>query len=375
MLQNKIYQNFLIEIFKTFFVILIGLSVIALAVRAVSFLDLIVNNGYPVSTYFQYSLLNLFGIAPKFIPLSFLLALTSFIYKHEQDSEFVILWTSGVKKLSVVNVFFFSSIVILIFYILLSAIFTPLALNKSRQLLSEDKFNSFLPTIRKQQFSDTFKGFTFFVENKYNNELQNIFLHDKGNNLKSLSSNISTTKDTTILAETGLVNKKQMILFNGQIISSKKDYNNEIIKFEQLNVDLTNLSTSTIKKPKLQETSTLKLLSCFKEKNFKKNICKEDLKREIVPTLNRRIVLPFYIPVISLLCSLLLFKSRNFFLNKILIFLYSFILLLFTELALRYTGMNNLIKILFIVLPFILLGTIYSFLTLKFSNFIKIKTT
>ena len=102
MLQNKIYQNFLKEIFKTFFVILFGLSIIALAVRAVSFLDLIVNNGYPVTTYFQYSLLNLFGIAPKFIPLSFLLALTSFILKHQQDSEFIILWTSGVKKISIV---------------------------------------------------------------------------------------------------------------------------------------------------------------------------------------------------------------------------------------------------------------------------------
>ena len=98
MVQNKIYQNFFIEIFKTFLMILFGLSLIALTVRAVSFLDLIVENGYPVTTYFKYSLLNLFGIAPKFIPLSFLLSLTLFVLKHIQDSEFVILWTSGVKK-------------------------------------------------------------------------------------------------------------------------------------------------------------------------------------------------------------------------------------------------------------------------------------
>ena len=78
--------------------ILFGLSLIALTVRAVSFLDLIVENGYLVSTYFKYSVLNLFGIAPKFIPLSFLLALIIFILKHIQDNEFVILWTSGVKK-------------------------------------------------------------------------------------------------------------------------------------------------------------------------------------------------------------------------------------------------------------------------------------
>ena len=60
MLQNKIYQNFTIEIIKNFLMILFGLSLIALTVRAVSFLDLIVENGYLVSTYFKYSILNLF---------------------------------------------------------------------------------------------------------------------------------------------------------------------------------------------------------------------------------------------------------------------------------------------------------------------------
>ena len=136
MLQNKIYQNFFIEIIKTFLIILFGLSLVALTVRAVSFLELIVENGYPVLTYFQYSLLNLFGIAPKFIPLSFLVALTIFIVKHSQDSEFIILWTSGVEKIQVVNLFIFVSITITAFYLIFSTFLSPLALNKSRQLLS-----------------------------------------------------------------------------------------------------------------------------------------------------------------------------------------------------------------------------------------------
>ena len=166
MLQNKIYQNFFIEILKTFLVIVFGLSIIALTVRAVNFLDLIVDNGYPVSTYFKYSFLNLFGIAPKFIPLAFLLSIVIFILKHIEESEFVILWTSGIKKIQVVNLLFFTSVIVLLFYIILSAFLTPIALNKSRQLLSEDQLNSFLPTVRTQQFSDSFKGFTFIVEKK-----------------------------------------------------------------------------------------------------------------------------------------------------------------------------------------------------------------
>ena len=75
MLQNKIYQNFIKEIIKTFLVILFGLTAIAWTVRAVNFLDLVVDDGFAIMTYFQYSILNIFGILTKFIPLSFLLSL------------------------------------------------------------------------------------------------------------------------------------------------------------------------------------------------------------------------------------------------------------------------------------------------------------
>ena len=94
--KQNLSQLFL-EIFKTFFIILLGLSLIALTVRAVSFLDLIVDNGYSVSNYFKYSF-KFIWYTPKFFPLAFLLTITIFITKHLQDSEFIILWTSGVKK-------------------------------------------------------------------------------------------------------------------------------------------------------------------------------------------------------------------------------------------------------------------------------------
>ena len=117
--------------------------------------------------------------------------------------------------------------------------------------------------------------------------------------------------------------KKKMILFNGQIISSRRNNSkNEIIKFEQLNIDLKNLQTGTIKQPKLQETSTLKLLQCINDSKNKSEInCKENTKKEITTVLNRRIVLPLYIPIIALLCSFLLIKTKtqtkNYFFKQI----------------------------------------------------------
>ena len=373
MLQNKIYLNFLLEIFKTFLVILFGLSIIALTVRAVNFLDLIVDSGYPVSTYFQYSVLNLFGIAPKFIPLSFLIAITIFILKHIQDSEFIILWTSGVKKMKLVNLLLFSSIITLIFYLIFTTFVTPNALNKSRKLLSYENLNSFLPTVKSQQFSDSFKGFTFIVEKKINNEIKNIFLHDKGNNLKNLSSNISKISDTTILAKNGIIDQKKLFLFNGQILTSKKNNTeNEIIKFEQLNIDLGDLTTTTIKQPKIQETSTIKLLECLFSQSINDRNFNNNYKKEIISNLNRRIIIPFYIPVISLICCMLLIKSKNRLVGKISVFLYSFILLIFTELAVRYTGIHSAILFAFICAPIILTSLIYLYLTLKFSKISKI---
>ena len=57
MVKNKIYKYITFELAKTFILILFSLSLIAWTVRAVNFLDLIVDSGYSTSTYFAYSLL------------------------------------------------------------------------------------------------------------------------------------------------------------------------------------------------------------------------------------------------------------------------------------------------------------------------------
>ena len=372
MLQNKIYQNFIKEILKTFFVILFGLSIIAWTVRAVNYLDLIVENGYSINIYFQYSLLNLLSVWTKLIPISFLISLIIFIIKQHQENEFLILWTSGVKKLKIVNLFFITSIFILIFYLFFSVFLTPLALNKSRLLLSQSGMNSFLPTIRIQQFSDSFKGFTFLVEEKKNNEIKNIFIFDKSNVLKSLTTDRSNNATTTIVAKEGIVEDKKMILFNGQIITTQKqNLENNIIKFEQLNIDLKNLNTGTIKLPKFQERSTLDLFDCLmNNSNLRTTLCKKNSKNEIKTVLNRRFILPFYIPLISLLCSLLLIKSGNksYIFNKYSIFLISFLVLLYAELIIRYTGISKTVGLLFIFSPFVLIPIIYFLLANKLST-------
>ena len=373
MLQNKIYQNFTKEIIKTFLIVLFGLTIIAWTVRAVNFLDLIVESGYSVNIYFQYSFLNLLSILTKFIPLAFLLSLVIFIVKQLKDNEFVILWTSGVKKIKLANLFFVISIFVVIFYLIFSTLITPYGLNKSRKLLSQEGFNSILPTIRIQQFSDSFKGFTFFVEKKVNNEITNIFMHDSANVFKNFTSNQENNKSTTIVAKEGLVQEKNMLLFDGQIISeNKKSLKNSIVKFEQLSIDLQNLQSDIITSPKLQETSTANLINCI----FNYGVCnisyfKEDTKREIITVLNRRIILPLYIPIIAIVCSFLLIKvktKKNYFLNKYTIFVLSFFILLFSELIIRFTGISKIAALFFIILPLIITPILYALLSINLNR-------
>jgi len=249
-----------------------------------------------------------------------------------------------------------------------------MALQKSRSLLNKENFNSFLPTIRIQQFSDSFEGFTFFVEKKINNKIENVFIHDESNVLKNLTSDQSNKNSTTIVAENGIIQeRKKLILFNGQIISTQKENSkNNIIKFEQLNINLENLSTDTIKVPKLQETPTYDLLECVLQ-SYQKDIlnCKKSAEKEIKTILNRRFVLPFYIPIISLICSFLIIRveeKKNYFLNKYTIFSLSFFILLYAELIVRYTGISKIINILFIISPLILIPIIYFLLIYKFSK-------
>ena len=370
MLQNKIFRNYYKEVLITFFTILISLSIIAWTVRAVNFLDLIVESGYSLLTYFQYSFLNIFGILTKFIPLSFLLALTMFILKQIQENEFIILWTSSVKKIQIVHLFILISLTVAIFHILLSVFITPSLLNQSRQLLSKENFNSFLPTIKVQEFNDSFNGLTFFVDEKYSNEVKNIFLKDDLNIFKNISSNQNNEVSKTIVAKEGLIIDEKMILLNGQIISSNfRNSKNNIFKFDQLDINLKTLQNRTIKLPKVQETSTFELIRCSKIGFFDKSNCKSNFTVEILPTINRRIFLPIFLPALALICSLLLIKNKkSILLSNISIFTYSFLLLLFAELIIRYTGINKLLNYIFILTPLVSSVISYYFLKYKFSN-------
>ena len=124
MLKNKIYKYFFKEILKNFITILLTFTTIAWVVKAVNFLDLMVEDGYGSSIYFKYSILNITTIITRFIPLSFLLSLTVSIIKFERQKEFLILWTTGLSKIKIVNIFLVISFIITFLQLVLALFFT-----------------------------------------------------------------------------------------------------------------------------------------------------------------------------------------------------------------------------------------------------------
>ncbi len=377
MFKNKIYNYITLELIKSFVLILFSLSLIAWTVRAVNFLDLIVDSGYSTSTYFIYSILNLTNIMTKFIPLSFLLALLLTIIRLERQNELLVLWTSGVAKSKITNLFFLLSLFIFLIYIIFSTIITPTALYKSRTLVKQSGVDTVANLIKPNNFSDTFKGLTFYVEEKENNVIKNIFIKDDSNNLNSLLPKNASAKNKTVIAERGVISKSKLILENGFIQSFQNDNTVKIIQFNKTLLNFDNLDNRVIKDVKIQETSTYKILSCLKNyyynqipEGYIKNCPKNNIAI-VVETFSRRIIMPLYIPLISILISFILVYTKNKktkIINRYLFFSLSFMLLVLSELLVRYSGISNIGFYTYLLIPFVLLPIVYLIL---FNNFRK----
>jgi len=375
MFKNKIYKYFTIEIIKSFLIILFALSTVAWTVRAVSFLDLVVENAHSIKTYLLFSLLNITNIITKFAPLSFSLALILTILKFEKQNELLILWTNGLSKIKLVNLFFLISLLAVVFQLIFATLITPNALNKSRSLIRNSDFNSLASIIRINNFSDSFKSLIFYIEKKNdNNVMENIFIRDESNTFSTILSNNGKSKNTTIIAKTGVLNNNNLILYDGvmQSIDDENKLNN--IYFTKTVLSAKSLAPHTIKDPKIQETKTSVLLNCVLKNSqniiFKKlpNCKKNNLNVDIFSALLRRIGMPIYIPLVSIIYCFILISNKekkyNFF-YKYIYFVVGFVVLVMAEVLVRFSGFSKLYFLTYIFFPFIFIPITYLILKRK----------
>ena len=378
MLSNKIYKHFLFELSRYFFLVLFTFSIIVWAVQAVNFLDLIVEDGHGVAVYLNYSLLNIPKILTKFIPLSFLIALFLTILKFENESEFLILWTSGLNKIKIVNFFFKISILVTILQLIFASLINPKFLNHSRGLIKSSNLDYVSTMIKSKQFNDTIEGLTIYVEEKkQNGVLKNIFIRDDGHVLKSLE-NSEDSNNVTIFAKEGKLeqgsNGNYLVLRNGTIQKENKKKEIISINFLKTNMQLEGLQTKSIIMPKIQETSSKLLIDCIflEDRKIKILNCPQvNSKIDTLAELNRRFGMPLYIPAISLILSFLLIsrnesKRKNLF--KYFYFGLSFLILITAEILVRYSGKSFFYSYLYYLLPLICIPFFYYLLFKQFYN-------
>ncbi|HJO77142.1 MAG TPA: LptF/LptG family permease [Pelagibacteraceae bacterium] len=373
-MRNTIYRYFFKEFISIFALILISITVIVWIVQAVNYLDFVTEDGHAFGVYFTYSILNIPKVINRLIPLVFLISLLVTILRFENSNELLIFWTSGLNKIRIVNFIIIISILITLFQLSLSLVVTHSSLNFARSILKSSSVSLFPSLVKEKKFNDTVKNLTVFVEKKKNNgEMLNIFLRDD-------SSIVERSK--TIIAKNGYIIKRNekniLVLYNGTIQTEKKNNKINFINFNRTEINLSSFSTKTTTYPKIQENDTLSLLNCIKpfldesKTIIKKFQCRARID-DIISELNRRLMMPFYIPFISIIICYLLSsgkESKYYLLKKYIVFIVAFSVLVFAEIMVRYSGQSILYSAAYYLLPpsLILLNYLYLTKIFKYEN-------
>ena len=340
-MKKTIYKYIFYEFARYFSTTLFALSIIVWTVQCVNFLDLVTEDGHAFTIYFLYSLLTLSKVLTKLIPFSFMIATVLTIIKLEKDNELIALWTSGLNKIFIVNHLVRISLLVMFLQLTLTVAVNPTLLNISRTLIKNSQLKFVSSMFKEKQFNDTVEGLTIFIEKKTNDKTyKNVFIRDESTILSSMG-----TKSSTIIAKSGYMSEddKNLILLDGYIQKTDNENNINFIRFEKTSFNLSGISTKSITEPKMQETSTLRILQCMQNKKVNILSCNligktmMNLKIEI----NKRIGMPFFIPLMALICSFLLASKRDkkiYQFNKYIYFFIGFVILASAEITVRYSG-------------------------------------
>jgi lipopolysaccharide export system permease protein len=384
-MRNTIYKYFFKEFISLFTLILISTCVIVWIVQAVNYLDFVTEDGHAFSIYFTYSILNIPKVIGRLIPLVFLISLLTTILQFEKNNELLVFWTSGLNKIRLVNFIFIISIIITSFQFFMSLVVSPSSLNLARSILKSSSVSLFPSLVKEKKFNDTVKGLTVFVEKKKpNGEMLNVFLRDdtpgnaKSKTIIAKKGHI-ITKGVMPFVKVGVLSEQNfLILFDGVIQSQKKNNKVSFLNFYKTEINLSLFDSKTTTYPKIQENNTLTLLNCIKpfldesKTALSEQQCRARID-DIAAEVNRRLGMPLYILIISIIICYLLSsrkESKYYFLQKYIVFITAFIILVFAEIMVRYSGNSVLSTIIYYSLPplLILINYLNLIRIFKFEN-------
>lgn len=358
-MKKVIFDKLFTDILVFFLLCSITLTSIVWILQAVNFLDIVTEDGHGLLTYFSYTSLNIPKIFNKLMLLSVFLSTFYIFSNYEEKNQLIIFWINGVSKKKFLN----RVLVFSIFFLLISLVFSyfvvPYTQNKARSFIRSSSLDFFPSLIKPRKFIDTVENFTIFLDKKDKQNINKILIKDSSN---STNSQLIISKSGNIRSDN---NNKFLQLEEGVIVNFSNE-NLTSFNFEKTNIDLSQYQTKTTTSPKIQEIKSINIVKCIllltKDRNANVNIanlsCKDTFYKNLIQELYKRTILPFYIPLLFIVATFLILKSKNnvnynFF--KIKIFSIGILLIIFSQISVNLVSKGNVIGLSLIILHLILL--------------------
>ena len=336
--------------------------------------DLVSDDGHSLKVYFYYVTLNLPKIFSKTIIFVFFISIFYVINKYDNANELIVFWKNRIKKIYFINFIFKLSIFFLILQLCLNLFVVPKSQSLARQYIKDSNIDFLPKLISEKKFINVVKNLTIFVEEyKNDNVLNKIYINEK----------IDNNQSKIIVADSGKIIKKDnqffLRLYDGGI-TNINNKNSFALNFSETDYNLSNFSTKSTTHPKTQEIKSDILISCFKNffisiyrnsdevfKNMKKKTCEGRELKSISDELYKRLILPLYTLIISLIAASLIVEPKSRYLSKfhkINIFLVGSFIIIISQISLKF--LLNSISMIYLVslMPIILLLFFYLLLFL-----------
>ena len=373
-MKKILFRKLLFDCLIFFSITLVSASIIIWVFQAVNFLDIMVEDGRDYLVYINYSLLNFPKIITRIFPFALFFSFSYVLSKYELNNELMILWNFGINKIQLINFFLIFSFLLMIIQILLTTYLVPKSQNISRQLLKSSNVDFFESFIKPKKFNDNIEGLTIYSDEKdEQGNLKNIYLKKEtgeGNFQITYSKN-------GYFKSVG--SSKILILNNGETINS---INNKLsnFNFTQSELSLAQLDSGIVKVDKIQETSTHNLIDCLERYlNYdfvnKKSISGRKIQNCTIENLDnvykeiyKRLIIPFYIPVLILISTCLILYSKesiNYSRYRLVMFLIGLLTIIFSETTLKFVQNTFVLNVKLMIIPLIILTILYLLILIK----------
>ena len=374
-MKKIIFKNFLEETTQFFILSACAVTIIVWVIQAVNYLEFVTEDGHSFKVYFLYTIYSLPKIFSKLLPFMFFFSIFFTLIKYEEQNQTLIFWTNGIHKIIFVNIIIKYSLLFVFISLIFSLIIVPLSQDKARSFIRDSNIDYLPLLIKPKKFIDTVERLTIYSDKKDKNTLENIIIKDS----------FSRSKSKIIYAKKGYFTESNqsnyLILIDGKILNINDGKTNSF-DFNETQINLSKYTSKTTKTPKIQEVNTKMLFSCLfigEISNIKSNNLNSDLifscdktlalKNKISQELFSRFFNPFYIPLLALIGSLLLIKSKNsqgFSTYKFKVFALGVAVVSVSEISTKFYSANFSESSIIFIIPFILFLLLYLFLKKQF---------